>query len=324
MSDKLLDMRDLVIEYVTDDGTVHAVNHVDLQIGRGETLGLVGETGAGKTTIALSLLGLIPNPPGRVCQGEIIFEGEDITKKSDREMLKIRGDKISMIFQDPMTALNPIDTVGDQICETIRLHEKISAANAVKRACDALELVGIPAERYGDYPHQFSGGMKQRIVIAIALACHPELLIADEPTTALDVTIQAQVLEMMNQLKKDLGTSMLMITHDLGIVAEMCEKVAIIYAGEIVEFGTVEQIFDHHRHPYTEGLFGSLPGLDDTRERLSPIPGLMPDPTNLPEGCKFNTRCPYCTEECKQEQKLVDIGDGHVVRCAKWKERGEK
>ena len=223
-----------------------------------------------------------------------------------------------------MTALNPIDTVGDQICETIRLHEKISAADAVKRACDALELVGIPAERYGDYPHQFSGGMKQRIVIAIALACHPELLIADEPTTALDVTIQAQVLEMMNQLKKDLGTSMLMITHDLGIVAEMCEKVAIIYAGEIVEFGTVEQIFDHHRHPYTEGLFGSLPGLDDTRERLSPIPGLMPDPTNLPEGCKFNTRCPYCTEECKQEQKLVDVGDGHVVRCAKWKERGEK
>lgn len=303
MSDKLLDVRDLVIEYVTDDGTVHAVNHVDLQIGRGETLGLVGETGAGKTTIALSLLGLIPNPPGRVCQGEIIFEGEDITQKSDREMLKIRGDKISMIFQDPMTALNPIDTVGDQICETIRLHEKISAADAVKRACDALELVGIPAERYGDYPHQFSGGMKQRIVIAIALACHPELLIADEPTTALDVTIQAQVLEMMNQLKKDLGTSMLMITHDLGIVAEMCEKVAIIYAGEIVEFGTVEQIFDHHRHPYTEGLFGSLPGLDDTRERLSPIPGLMPDPTNLPEGCKFNTRCPYCTEECKKEQK---------------------
>lgn len=283
MSDKLLDVRDLVIEYVTDDGTVHAVNRVDLQIGRGETLGLVGETGAGKTTIALSLLGLIPNPPGRVCQGEIIFEGEDITQKSDREMLKIRGDKISMIFQDPMTALNPIDTVGDQICETIRLHEKISAADAVKRACDALELVGIPAERYGDYPHQFSGGMKQRIVIAIALACHPELLIADEPTTALDVTIQAQVLEMMNQLKKDLGTSMLMITHDLGIVAEMCEKVAIIYAGEIVEFGTVEQIFDHHRHPYTEGLFGSLPGLDDTRERLSPIPGLMPDPTNLPD-----------------------------------------
>ena len=324
MSDKLLDVRDLVIEYVTDDGTVHAVNRVDLQIGRGEPLGLVGETGAGKTTIALSLLGLIPNPPGRVCQGEIIFEGEDITQKSDREMLKIRGDKISMIFQDPMTALNPIDTVGDQICETIRLHEKISAADAVKRACDALELVGIPAERYGDYPHQFSGGMKQRIVIAIALACHPELLIADEPTTALDVTIQAQVLEMMNQLKKDLGTSMLMITHDLGIVAEMCEKVAIIYAGEIVEFGTVEQIFDHHRHPYTEGLFGSLPGLDDTRERLSPIPGLMPDPTNLPEGCKFNTRCPYCTEECKQEQKLVDVGDGHVVRCAKWKERGEK
>lgn len=324
MSDKLLDVRDLVIEYVTDDGTVHAVNHVDLQIGRGETLGLVGETGAGKTTIALSLLGLIPNPPGRVCQGEIIFEGEDITQKSDREMLKIRGDKISMIFQDPMTALNPIDTVGDQICETIRLHEKISAADAVKRACDALELVGIPAERYGDYPHQFSGGMKQRIVIAIALACHPELLIADEPTTALDVTIQAQVLEMMNQLKKDLGTSMLMITHDLGIVAEMCEKVAIIYAGEIVEFGTVEQIFDHHRHPYTEGLFGSLPGLDDTRERLSPIPGLMPDPTNLPEGCKFNTRCPYCTEECKKEQKLVDIGDGHVVRCTKWKERREK
>ena len=318
MSENLLEVKDLTVHYITDEGTVHAANKISFTLGHGETLGLVGETGAGKTTIALSLLGLIPNPPGKIIKGSIAFENEQLIGKNERYMQKVRGEKISMIFQDPMTALNPIDSIGDQICETIRLHEKISHVDAMKRACDVLELVGIPAERYGDYPHQFSGGMKQRIVIAIALACHPQLLIADEPTTALDVTIQAQVLEMMNDLKKELGTSMLMITHDLGIVAEMCERVAIIYAGELVEVGTVEQIYDNHKHPYTEGLFGSLPAIDDSRARLNPIPGLMPDPNNLPSGCKFHTRCPHCTKECEtMEQQLKEIEPEHFVRCFK-------
>ena len=319
MGEKLLSVKNLTVEYSTEEGLVHAVNEVTFDLAKGETLGLVGETGAGKTTIALSLLGLIPDPPGRIVNGTIDFEGENLVGLHEHRFQQVRGNKISMIFQDPMTALNPIDSVGEQICETIRLHEKISAVDAMKRACDVLELVGIPAERYGDYPHQFSGGMKQRIVIAIALACHPQLLIADEPTTALDVTIQAQVLEMMNRLKDELGTSMLMITHDLGIVAEMCERVAIIYGGELVEVGTAEHIFDRHRHPYTEGLFDSLPSVDDDRERLNPIPGLMPDPTDMPTGCKFHTRCKYCTEECKsQTQQLQEIEPGHWVRC--WKQ----
>ncbi|MDR1520313.1 MAG: ABC transporter ATP-binding protein [Planctomycetota bacterium] len=320
MSEDLLSIKNLTVHYVVDDGTVHAVNDVSLNLRKGETLGLVGETGAGKTTIALSLLGLIPDPPGKIIGGEILFEGVDLAAHREAHMRRVRGKKISMIFQDPMTALNPIDTVGEQIRETIRLHEHISAAQSMRRACEVLEMVGIPAERYHEYPYQFSGGMKQRIVIAIALACNPMLLIADEPTTALDVTIQAQVLEMMNDLKRELGTSMLMITHDLGIVAEMCDRVAIIYAGETVETGNREHIFDHHAHPYTEGLFGSLPSvdMDDNRTRLSPIPGMMPDPTNLPSGCKFHTRCPKCTEECtRNTQRMAEVAPGHFARC--WK-----
>ena len=321
--EELLRIRDLVVEYDTDEDVVQAVNHIDLQLGKGETLGLVGETGAGKTTIAKAILRILPDPPSRVKAGEIYFEGKDILKLSEGKMRKIRGNKIAMIFQDPMTALNPIETVGSQIAEAIGLHEKLSKAEVQKRAVDMLEMVGIPGERYGDFPHQFSGGMKQRIVIAMALACSPELLIADEPTTALDVTIQAQVLDMMESLKEKLNTSMILITHDLGIVAGMCDRVAVVYAGEIVEQGTTEEVFDFPGHPYTLGLFQSLPRLDSTEKRLKPINGLMPDPTNLPEGCKFYDRCPYACEKCKEkEPEMREYRPGHFVRCIR--QGGEK
>ena len=321
--EELLRIRDLVVEYDTDEDVVQAVNHVDLQLGKGETLGLVGETGACKTTIAKAILLILPDPPSRVKAGEIYFEGKDILKLSEGKMRKIRGNKIAMIFQDPMTALNPIETVGSQIAEAIGLHEKLSKAEVQKRAVDMLEMVGIQGERYGEYPHQFSGGMKQRVVIAMALACRPELLLADEPTTALDVTIQAQVLDMMESLKEKLNTSMILITHDLGIVAGMCDRVAVVYAGEIVEQGTTEEVFDFPGHPYTLGLFQSLPRLDSTEKRLKPINGLMPDPTNLPEGCKFYDRCPYACEKCKEkEPEMREYRPGHFVRCIR--QGGEK
>ncbi len=323
MSDHLIEIKDLTIHYVTSEGTYKAVNNVNLNIGRQETLGLVGETGAGKTTTALSLLNLIPNPPGKVLSGEILYEGKDILKMKDEELRHLRGNIISMIFQDPMTALNPILRVVDQIAEVISIHQNCSKHESIKKAEEMLEMVGIPAARGKEYPHQFSGGMKQRVVIAIALACNPQLLVADEPTTALDVTIQAQVLRMMNDLKTQLGSSMLLITHDLGVVAETCDKVAIMYAGEIVEYGNLEQIFDLTAHPYTHGLFGSLPSLDKDVERLSPIEGLMPDPANLPEGCKFHPRCKQCTEECKKSiPELIDIGNGHLCRCHHVKKEG--
>ena len=312
----LLEIRDLRIHYVTDDATVEAVNGVDLTIEKGETLGLVGETGAGKTTTALGILRLIPDPPGRIVSGEILYNGEDILQIRDSELRKLRGNEISMIFQDPMTALNPTMRVGEQVAEVIRLHEGCSKAAAIKRSVEMLEMVGIRAERSTDYPHQFSGGMKQRVVIAMALACKPKLLLADEPTTALDVTIQAQVLEMMRDLKNRLGTSMLLITHDLGIVAETCDKVAIMYAGEIVEYGDIYQVFENVLHPYTVGLFGSLPSLDKEVRRLSPIEGLMPDPSDLPDGCAFHPRCPYVTDRCLQEKPAYRQAEpGHFVRC---------
>ena len=316
MTDNILEIKDLVVEYHTDDDVIHAVNGVNLTVKRGETIGLVGETGAGKTTIARSIMRIIQSPPGKFCGGEIIFDGENIMDKSEAEMRKIRGDKIAMIFQDPMTALNPIETVGFQIAETIKLHNKISRKNAELRACDMLEMVGIPAERFDEYPHQFSGGMKQRVVIAMALACNPTLLLADEPTTALDVTIQAQVLEMMQDLKDKLGTSVVLITHDLGVVAQFCNSVAVVYAGGIVEYGTVEHIFKHAKHPYTIGLFNSLPRLESTEARLKPIKGLMPDPANLPKGCKFCDRCPNATERCfEEEPKSIEVEHGHTVKC---------
>ena len=314
----LVEVRDLVVEFHSDDAIVHAVNGVSFSIDEGETLGLVGETGAGKTTIARAILGIVPKPQGKVTQGEIIFEGQDILKCTEKEMRALRGNQIAMIFQDPMTALNPIERVGEQIEEAIGLHNDISHADAIERAMQMLELVGIPRERYFEYPHQFSGGMKQRVVIAMALACNPRLLLADEPTTALDVTIQAQVLKMMRDLKEQLKTAVLMITHDLGVVASICQKVAVIYAGEIVEYGTLEQIFDHPTHPYTIGLFGSLPKLDSTEKRLKPIKGMMPDPTLEIPGCKFAERCEYATEECRTKKPAIyTTPDGHQIRCVR-------
>lgn len=325
MDKKLMDIKGLVVHYETDDGVVEAVNDVSLEIEKGEVLGLVGETGAGKTTIALSIMNLLPKPPAHVIQGEILLEGEDLLKKKKRELQKIRGKKISMVFQDPMTALNPVQSVGDQIAEVIRLHDTgLSDSEVEKRASDMLETVGIPGTRYHDFPHQFSGGMKQRVVIAIALACKPELIIADEPTTALDVTIQAQVLELMKKLQKDFHTAMLLITHDFGVVADICNKCAVIYAGQIIEYGTVEHIFDHPAHPYTIGLFQSLPSLDKDVERLRPIKGSVADPTDLPPYCSFYDRCDDCTEACRQvDPKLLECEEGHWVRCIhKWR-KGE-
>ena len=314
-AENIIEVKDLKVAYLTEAGSIHAVNHVSFAIPRGTTFGLVGETGAGKTTTALSMLRLIQEP-GEIQSGEILFKGGNLFDVSEKEMQLIRGAEISMIFQDPMTALNPVHTIGAQIAEVIRLHQDCSKGEALDRAAQMLEKVGIPADRVGDYPHQLSGGMKQRVVIAIALACNPELLIADEPTTALDVTVQAQVLEMINGLKEEFNTAMLLITHDLGIVAETCDAVGIMYAGEIVEMGNLEQIFDRTMHPYTKGLFASIPKLDEDAERLSPIAGLMPDPADLPEGCKFHPRCPYASAVCKQQPpELRDLGAGHLVRC---------
>lgn len=316
MSDNILEISNLVVEYTSDDTVIHALNGINLNVKRGETIGLVGETGAGKTTIARAVLRILQSPPAKIIGGSIVFDGTDIMSLTEKDMRKIRGDKIAMIFQDPMTALNPVKKVGDQIAEAIALHNKVSKLEAEKRVVDMLKMVGIPAERYSEYPHQFSGGMKQRVVIAMALACNPVLLLADEPTTALDVTIQAQVLDMMRELKKQMNTSVLMITHDLGIIAETCDSVAVIYAGEIVEYGTAEDIFDRTAHPYTIGLFNSLPKLDSREKRLKPISGLMPDPTNLPSGCKFHDRCPYAGEECeKNVPEAREITEGHFVKC---------
>lgn len=318
MTQEVLKINNLTIEYKAGGETVQAVNNLSLSIKEGKTLGLVGETGAGKTTTALGIMNLIQNPPGKILSGEIFLQGEDVLKKSKKELRKIRGDVVSIIFQDPMTSLNPILTVGEQIAEVIRIHEKTNRVNATARAKEMLELVGISQERYHEYPHQFSGGMKQRVVIAIALSCNPNLLIADEPTTALDVTIQAQVLELMNKLKKEFKTSMLLITHDLGVVAEACDDVAIMYAGEIIEYGSIEDIYERTSHPYTVGLFGSIPDIEKDYKRLKPITGLMPDPTNLPLGCNFAERCQYCTKECMERNpELKEITPGHFLRCIK-------
>ncbi|MBC2856569.1 MAG: ABC transporter ATP-binding protein [Cetobacterium sp.] len=315
MKKKLLSIKELAINYSTDEEVVNAVNGVDIELSEGETLGLVGETGAGKTTTALGIMRLVPNPPGKIISGSIEFEGEDLLKVTEDKMRTIRGSKISMIFQDPMTSLNPVLTVGYQIAEVLEIHEKLSKDQAMEKAKDMLELVGIPGGRVNDFPHQFSGGMKQRVVIAIALACNPQLLIADEPTTALDVTIQAQVLDLMNDLKNKFKTSMILITHDLGVVAQVCDKVAIMYAGEIVESGSIYDIFERPKHPYTHGLFDSIPSLDSENDRLNPIKGLMPDPTNLPTGCKFHPRCPYAAEICSSRVPAVSEYNGHKYRC---------
>ena len=312
----LLQVENLVVHYETDSGVVEAINNVSFTLDHGETLGLVGETGAGKTSIAKSIIGILPTPPSHIIGGKILFDGENLLEKKEKEWRRYRGKRISMIFQDPMTALNPVKSVGEQIAEVVRLHEKLSKYEAKAKAEKMLELVGIDPDRYNDFPHQFSGGMKQRVVIAIALACQPELLIADEPTTALDVTIQAQVLELMKELKEHFNTSMLMITHDLGVVLEVCDKCAIVYAGEVIEYGDIKQIFTDARHPYTKGLFDSLPRLDVDAERLKPIPGMMSDPMNLPSHCSFYDRCERRCESCLQgEAPYIEVESGHFVRC---------
>ena len=323
-NEKLLQIEDLHIHYMSEGRKVQAVNGVSFEIGAGETIGLVGETGAGKTTMALAIMKLIQKPAGRYAGGKIVFNGEDLITAHENRMHAIRGNQISMIFQDPMTSLNPVYTVGDQIAEVVALHQKVSAKQAMDRAGEVLELVGIPKERADEYPHQFSGGMKQRVCIAMALAANPQLLIADEPTTALDVTIQAQVLDLMGKLKRELNTAMILITHDLGIVSEVCDKVAIMYAGRIIEFGTLEDIYRNPTHPYTLGLFGSIPKLDQKIRRLTPIKGLMPDPTNLPEGCAFAPRCNHACEACMNKRPETEMmNDTHAVACLRWRELSE-
>jgi peptide/nickel transport system ATP-binding protein len=314
---------DLVIHYETRDGVVEAVNGVSFAINKADTFGLVGETGAGKTTIALAMMGLLPYPPTHIIRGNVEIDGEDISKMSDNDLRKIRGKKISMIFQDPMTALNPVISIGDQIAEVVMLHEHATRQEAQKRAEEMLEMVGIRPERYKDFPHALSGGMKQRVVIAIALACNPELLIADEPTTALDVTIQAQVLDMIKKLRDEFGTALMLITHDFGLVADICNKCAVVYAGEIVEVGTVEDIFDRPMHPYTIGLFESIPSLDKDTERLQPVKGQIIDPTDLPVYCSFYDRCDRCTEACRNaDPPLTEVAPGHFVKCRLVQEGG--
>ena len=317
-SKTILEVRNLNVVYETDLETVYAVNGVSFTVKEGETLGLVGETGAGKSTTALSILRLLAENTGKIREGSILFDGEDILEMDNLALQKLRGEDISMIFQDPMTSLNPVLTVGYQIAEVLELHnhDHRSAKEIDQKVEEMLRLVGIPPERKHEYPHQFSGGMKQRVVIAIALACEPRLLIADEPTTALDVTIQAQVIDMMEKLKDRLNTSMILITHDLGIVAEVCDCVSVIYAGRIVEHGTLEDVFDHTLHPYTAGLFNSLPSMEDRRTRLRPIPGLMPDPSRRAPGCAFAGRCEYAAERCFKEPPGTVCRTGeHMVAC---------
>lgn len=324
MSENMLNVENLVIHYETDEEVVEAVNNISFRLKKGEVLGLVGETGAGKTTTALGIMGLLPPKVGHVIQGKIELDGENLFDKSEREMRNIRGKKISMIFQDPMTALNPVKTVGEQIAEVVLLHSHCSKVEALRRAQDMLAMVGIVPERYNDYPHQFSGGMKQRIVIAIALACEPELLIADEPTTALDVTIQAQILDMMRSLQKKQGTSMILITHDLGVVAEMCDHCAVMYAGELVEYGTVEEIFDNPKHPYTKALYQSIPSLDKDVDRLHVVPGMVTDPSNLPEYCSFADRCEAKCDLCeKADPKMIRLNEEHCVKCLQYTKEWE-
>ncbi|MDY3869127.1 MAG: ABC transporter ATP-binding protein [Pyramidobacter sp.] len=318
MSQDFLNVRDLSVQYKTDLETVYAVNHISFSLKRGETIGIVGETGAGKTTTALTLMRLLPEKTGQITGGSVEFEGKDLLALEEHDMRSIRGERIAMIFQDPMTSLNPVLTVGEQIAEALELHnsgqrthEQIQA-----RVDEVLTMVGIVPSRKADYPHQFSGGMKQRVVIAMALACEPDLLIADEPTTALDVTIQAQVINMIRELRDRLGTAMIMITHDLGIVAQTCDNVAVMYAGRLIEVGTARDIYKgEFHHPYTVGLFSSIPNLRTKTRRLTPIAGLMPDPTCLPEGCSFAPRCPHATDICRQRHPGAYRCGSHVIEC---------
>ena len=322
--DVLLRITDYVVEFKTENGTKQAINHLNLTIHKGESLGLVGEAGAGKTTTALGVLRLLPKHSAKIKSGIIEFHGEDMAKFSERRLREIRGDKISMIFQNPLTSLNPVFTVGEQIAMVLRKHKNIGNKQAMEEAGKLMETVGIAKERINDYPHQFSGGMRQRIGIAAALACSPELLIADEPTTALDVTIQAQILELMKKLQKQYDTSLLMITHNLGIISELCKNVAVMYAGAIIEYGSVKEVFTNPMHPYTKGLLGAIPTLDDQKERLVAIPGEVANPYHLPKGCSFNPRCECKNADCAKEiPPMIKINESHYVACCHCGEVGQ-
>lgn len=314
MNKTLLSIKDLYVQYVTDDNIVNAVNGLNIDLVEGESLGLVGETGAGKTTTALSIMQLLPQPAGIITKGEIIYNDKNLVYNTEKDNIKMRGEKISMIFQDPMTALNPTMSIGKQMLEVLDSHKNLSKKEAKDVCIDMLKMVGIGEERFNDYPHQLSGGMKQRVVIAMALLCQPEILIADEPTTALDVTIQAQILNIIRDLMNKFKMSMMLITHDLGIVAETCERIAVMYAGTIVESGTVLDVYDNPKHPYTIGLFDSIPKIDDDSVELNPIKGTTPNPADLPSGCKFHPRCKYCQDICRTEEPEYK-GEGHIFKC---------
>jgi oligopeptide transport system ATP-binding protein len=323
----LLEVRDLRVSFKTDDGVVRAVNGLSYDVDRGATLGIVGESGSGKSVNALSIMRLIPTPPGRIESGSIRLRGAELLTKSETQMRKIRGKEIAMIFQDPMTSLNPVLTIGDQISEAVRLHLGLSKQDTLAKTIDMLRLVRIPVpeKRVRDYPHQFSGGMRQRVMIAMALSCDPDVLIADEPTTALDVTIQAQILELMKDMQQRLGSAIVLITHDLGIVAETCENVLVMYAGNMVEYGSANDIFSAPKHPYTMGLLASLPRLDEkNRTRLVPIEGQPPNLLAIPAGCAFAPRCRYKMPICEQVPPSFDFGKGHVARCFLYDERTGK
>ncbi|MBC7712247.1 MAG: ABC transporter ATP-binding protein [Rhizobacter sp.] len=326
--EKVLEVKDLVVEFKTDRGTIKAVNGVNFDVFKGRTVGIVGESGSGKSVSALAIMGLIPNPPGRVASGQILFNGKSLVNMPAGEMRKIRGNKIAMIFQEPMTSLNPVFTIGNQIEEVIELHQpQLSKKEREAKAVDMLRLVGIPSpeKRVKEYPHQLSGGMRQRVMIAIALSCEPDILIADEPTTALDVTIQAQILELMKKLQKELGMGIILITHDLGVVAETCDTVAVMYCGQIVESADVKTLFNHPRHPYTKGLMNSIPSFDSTaghkKERLQTIEGMVPSLFDLPAGCNFQDRCVNVTEHCRGSlgepilRDMADEGATHLAAC---------
>ncbi|MDR1901899.1 MAG: ABC transporter ATP-binding protein [Treponema sp.] len=313
-----LEVKDLTVQYTSAEEVIHAVNGVSFSLERGKTLALVGETGAGKTTIAKSILRILPDHAAKISGGSIFLDGKDLLRLSIPEMRKVRGARIAMVFQDPMTALNPNMKIGDQIAEVIRIHNEFSKGEVRRRTIEMLKMVGITEERYNEYPHQFSGGMKQRVIIAMALACNPELLLADEPTTALDVTIQAQILDMMLDLRNKNNTAMILVTHDLGIVAEAADTVAVIYGGEIVEYGSQQELFDYPAHPYTKGLFGAIPDMDIDVKRLANIDGLPPNPVNLPKGCCFASRCSLSSPECENtKQPVIRISENHF--CACWK-----
>ena len=315
MSEKILDIKDERLSFFTPAGEVKALNGVSFTMNQGDVLGVVGESGSGKSVTAYSVMGLTAYP-GKLVGGKVWFNGHEIENMKEKDFRKIRGNEVSIIFQDPMTSLNPVHSVGDQIAEVVYLHGGHTRQEAKEQACKMLEMVGIPADRYHEYPHQFSGGMKQRVVIAMSIACSPQLILADEPTTALDVTIQAQVLELMNELKQEIKTSVLLITHDLGVVAQVCDRVAIMYCGQIVEQGTIQEVFTHPSHPYTIGLFGSIPTLDSKSDHLTPIEGMVADPTDLPKGCYFAPRCPYACDLCRTRGPAsANMGGTHEVRC---------